>query len=245
MDCQLRLDNFSGPFDLLCHLIETAELDICTISLAQVVDQYIAYVAQAEKYADLDTIGEFLVLAVRLLLLKTQVLLPTKKSAQLEQEESIIDEEAEQLVKHLEQYRRFRDLGRRLGQIMEAEADYQAIGPILSSEIRSPIIVEPPSLDLTALMSAWAYLQPLLARVQTVTVRPNQPTVEEEMASLTSHIDNGRPTSFRRYLGPKPSLYRLVTAFLALLELWRQSKITIEQDGRFGDIFIVGREDPG
>ena len=62
MGYEIKLGNFSGPFDLLCYLIETAELDICAISLAQVVDQYVSYVTWAEKQTDLDAVGEFLIL---------------------------------------------------------------------------------------------------------------------------------------------------------------------------------------
>lgn len=244
MNYQVKLGNFSGPFELLCYLIETAELDICSISLVQVVDQYVDYAARAKKHADLDNAGEFLVVAAKLLLLKTRVLLPVKSTPKSEQEESIMNEEAEQLVQHLRQYRRFRDLGRRLGQIMEAEADYQAINCIRCPGARVSSTMEPPLMDLEALVSALVHLKPLLTRVQTMTFRARRPTVQEEMANLTVSIKNCRCVSLESYLGPQPSLYRLATVFLALLELWRQETIAIEQKVQFGDILMICREDP-
>lgn len=244
MGYEIKLGNFSGPFDLLCYLIETAELDICAISLAQVVDQYVSYVTWAEKQTDLDAVGEFLILAARLLLLKTRVLLPSSHLVESEQEELAVDQDTEQLVQHLRQYRLFRDLGRELGKMMEKEAAFTGIKPVRSEDAQPLLVAEVPPPDLDAVVSAWIRLKPLFAELRSVTVIPERPTVEEEMADLKAYLKGGRTLSFSRYLGNKPSRPRLVTVFLALLELWRQGKIRVRQTVRFGDIFVARKEDP-
>ena len=97
---QVRLSLFEGPLDLLLHLIEREELDITKISLAQVTDQYLAYISQLEELHP-ETLADFLVVAARLLLIKSQILLPRPEAQPL-----AVDEEdpGEALARQLREY---------------------------------------------------------------------------------------------------------------------------------------------
>ncbi|NMA55494.1 MAG: segregation/condensation protein A [Firmicutes bacterium] len=238
---EIKLENFSGPFDLLCCLIESAELDICAISLAQVVDQYVSHVTSAGKHTNLDTMGEFLILAARLLLLKTRVLLPQDTTALLKQDESA-QENADQLVQHLKLYRQYRDLSYTLGQMMDKEAAFCSLNPIKCEGAQPLFAVELPSPDLDSIVSAWIRLKPLFAQWRPVAIRSNRPTVKDEIASLKIFIRRRHVFSLTQYLGSKPSRFRVATAFLAMLELWRQDKIKVRQAATFADIFLMGKE---
>jgi segregation and condensation protein A len=244
---QVRLDNFTGPFDLLCHLIENAKLDICAIAIAQVVDQYIAYVRSAQDFADLDSVGEFLVLATRLLLIKTKILLPNTCLQQQDQNNYDADIDTEQLVEHLRQYRVFRDLGRRLGEFMEEESAYTAVGPIsVDSDVPQTqmVVVDPPKLELDDIVSTWIHLRPLFSQPRSVSIFPDRPTVEEEILVLKRYLNNRQPPfSFNRYLGKTPHKFKLVTMLLAILELWRQDQVRVWQTEIFGDIYVAKKED--
>ncbi|NLG87447.1 MAG: segregation/condensation protein A [Firmicutes bacterium] len=242
MAYQVRLDNFSGPFDLLCHLIENAELDICAISLTQVVDQYVSYVTLAEDYTDLDAVGEFLVLATRLLLIKTQVLLPITYSSEPDQGESDDIDDTEELVQHLRQYRVFRDLGRQIGKFMEQEKTYIPVGCVPVEGDEQVEVMNPPHIKLYDIVSAWTRLAPLFNQPQTVTIFPDRPTVEEEISALKIRLKNQPSLSFNHYLGKNPTRLRLVTVLLAVLELWRQDNIRVWQVVHFGDIFVASKE---
>lgn len=247
MTYQVRLENFSGPFDLLCHLIENAELDICAISLAQVVDQYVSYVTSVEDCTDLNAIGEFLVLAAKLLLLKTKVLLPSNDYLESEATDPSTDQDTEQLVQHLRQYRIFRDLGRSFGELIKKEDTYTpitSIAPVVCDNTKLHSAVdELPTIELDSIVSAWIRLKPLFVRTEPVTIIPEHPTVEEETAALKSYLRSCQSLSFSRYLGNKPCRLRLVTVLLAVLELWRQGKIKVQQITRFGDILVMRKEE--
>ncbi|MDK2881943.1 MAG: segregation and condensation protein [Bacillota bacterium] len=240
MGYEIRLENFNGPFDLLCHLIDEAKLDICAVSLAQVVDQYLAYVEAAAGQADLDAVGDFLVMAARLLVLKARVLLPSPQPANEEGEE----ESPEQLVDHLREYKIFRDAAARLAGLMEKEADYFPAPGLSLAEVGVKKAVRPyVTIDPAALATAWAKVAPLFQPPPPVTIIPDTPTVQEEIKRLTRRLRQVPTLEFRQYVGRRARTTRLVPAFLAVLELWHRRKVLVWQTVRFGEIIIARRED--
>ena len=107
---QVQLDVFTGPLDLLLHLIEQQELDITAVSLAQVTDQYLVYITSSHQIAP-DELTEFVTIAARLLLLKSQVLLP-RPEQKAEEEQDVGDD----LVRQLYEYKRFKQIAQLLEQ---------------------------------------------------------------------------------------------------------------------------------
>ena len=104
---QVALPVFEGPLDLLLHLIERQELDITAISLAQVTNQYLEYLAGASE-RDPDNLADFLVVAAKLLLIKSRVLLPQPPAPPAAEEEDLGDD----LVRQLVEYKRFKEAAR-------------------------------------------------------------------------------------------------------------------------------------
>jgi condensin subunit ScpA len=109
MPYTISLPEFTGPLDLLLRLIERAELDITTIALASVADQYLAYVRTLEEVEPRE-LAEFVSLAARLILIKSRALLPRSPNAAPDP----IDEDAGQLAAQLELYRRFKQVADQL-----------------------------------------------------------------------------------------------------------------------------------
>ncbi len=109
---QVKLPVFEGPLDLLLHLIEREELDITEVSLAQVTNQYVDYLAQFGE-RQLDNLADFLVVAAKLLLIKSRVLLPQPPLTSTSEEE----EDADDLVRQLIEYKRFKEAALRLAEI--------------------------------------------------------------------------------------------------------------------------------
>jgi segregation and condensation protein A len=103
-DYRIDLPAFSGPLDLLLHLIERQELDITAISLVQVTEQYLAQIEQLKENR-IDELIDFLVIAARLVLIKSRALLP-QTPVIIEGEEE--EDPAEALVRQLRQYKRFK-----------------------------------------------------------------------------------------------------------------------------------------
>lgn len=236
---EVRLENFSGPFDLLCHLIEARELDICTISLAAVVDQYLAYVEAAAGQTDLDAIGEFLVMAARLLVLKARMLLPATEAPPEEDEE----ESPEQLVDHLREYKAFRDAARELARRLSEETNFFPSPGLSAAELGGARAERPElKLDPEVLSAAWARVAPLFKPPAPVTIIPDTPTVQEELKRLLRRLRQVPTMEFRRYLGRRARPGRVVPAFLALLELWHRERVRVWQKERFGEIIVARQE---
>ena len=104
----IKIDNFEGPLDLLCHLIDKNKMNIYDINLSQITDQYIEYLKEQEKL-NLEIASEFLVMASTLLYLKSKNLLPKQE----EEEEEITEEE---LIRRIIEYKKFKEISKVLKQ---------------------------------------------------------------------------------------------------------------------------------
>ncbi len=113
---QVRLPIFEGPLDLLLQLIEREKLDISAISLAQVTDQFLSYVRELEQ-VQAETLADFLVVAARLVWIKSRLLLPRSSRSTEEEEE---EDPAEALARQLREYKRFKEVAGALRTIEEA-----------------------------------------------------------------------------------------------------------------------------
>ena len=103
---EIKIDNFEGPLDLLCHLIEKNKLDIFEVKISDITDQYIDYINQMEKM-NLEVTSEFLIMASTLLYLKSKTLLPKET----EDEEELTEE---QLLQRIIDYKKYKEISKRL-----------------------------------------------------------------------------------------------------------------------------------
>lgn len=235
---QVTLPVFEGPLDLLLHLIERQELDITEVSLAQVTNQYIEYLAEISE-RDPDHLADFMVVAAKLLLIKSRVLLPQPPTAVSSDEEP----DADDLVRQLIEYKRFKEASRWL-QELEAQG--------LQSYIR---MAAPPRLEHTVDLGD-VTLDELLAAVrQVLVIIPPGPSVNGTVAPITVTMSGQinlieRETrrrwavSFRRLLERATSRLEIIVTLLALLEMVKQRRVTMRQEGAFGDILIVAEATP-
>ncbi len=237
-DYQVALPVFEGPLDLLLHLIEREELEITEVSLAQIAGQYLAYLSQLED-RDPENLAEFLVIAAKLLLIKSRALLPQPPSPAPPDKEEI--DIGEDLVQRLIEYRKFKEAARWLQELgNQGLCSFVRLSGTFSSER---------SLDLGGVT-----LEDLIAAVREVlTLKPPAPSVDEAVPPLTITVEEqiefidqqtapGRPVSFRALIGQAASRLEIIVTFLALLEMVKQRRVIIRQDRPFGDILIVRRE---
>jgi segregation and condensation protein A len=235
-DYQVALPVFEGPLDLLLHLIEREELDITQVSLAQVTNQYLEYLTRISE-RDPDSLADFMVVAARLLLIKSRVLLPQPPAPPPPEEEDV----GEDLVRQLIEYKKFKNAARWL-ESLEAQG--------LHSYIRLAGI---PSLEPTVDLGD-VTLDDLLAAVREVlAVKPPAPSVNGAVAPITITIADqmslieretarGRPVSFRRLLVRVANRMEVIVTLLALLEMVKQLRVTMRQDRLFSDILIEKAE---
>lgn len=233
---QVTLPVFEGPLDLLLHLIERQELDITEVSLAQVTNQYVEYLARLGE-RDPDSLADFLVVAAKLLLIKSRVLLPRPPSMPQPEEE----EESDDLVQQLIEYKKFKEAARKL-QEMEALGlqSYIRLAPTprLEREVDlGDVRIE----DLLAAVRQILIMTPPAPLVNG-TVSPITVTISGQIDLIERETAHGRSASFLQLLERATSRLEIIVTLLALLEMVKQLRVRIHQDGPFGDIIIARGE---
>jgi len=232
---QVNLDVFEGPLDLLLRLIEREELDITLISLARVTDQYLGYLAGLRERSAAN-LADFCVIAAQLLVIKSRVLLPRPASAAPADED-----EGDDLVERLKEYRRFRQAAEQLGVLESAgRRTYTRLAPLPRLEPRP----QPGEADVNDLVAALQQAlaqrpqqQPVGRVVAPVTVR-----IAERIAAILARIETHGKVRFATLMGSARSRLEVIVTFLALLELIKQQRVRALQQRPFGEIDIVPRE---
>lgn len=246
---QVRLPVFEGPLDLLLHLIEQQELDITTISLAQVTDQYLAYL-QVVGETQPDDLADFMVIAAQLLLIKSQALLP-QPPCPVEEEEDI----GEDLVRQLYEYKRFKQAAQVLQQREEQGWHmYPRTIPIsrLAQAWKPRLNLEGTSLDdliatLQALLSQESGTDVVFGvEPYTVTIEDKIAQVDEILRSLMCRRRNGfrdacgpQVVTFDQLLCDATSRIEVIVTLLAILEMIRNGRVSVRQEQLFGPITIA------
>jgi len=228
---------YAGPLDLLLQFIEHAELDITALALAQVTDQYLNYIHQMQVPAD--EISAFLVVAAKLLQIKSEALLPRPPVREAGEEDL-----GEALARQLQIYKRFKELANWLDALQAQHMrTYLRVAPPVKIEGR---------LDLSDLT-----LADLLAAAQDIfseeadklalgtVISAPRITIREKISLIAERLGQNPNATFKSLLGRKPSRLEVVVTFLALLELVKRSRVAARQEGLFTDIQIEKMEDWG
>ncbi len=235
---QVDLLVFQGPLDLLLSLIEQEELDITKISLAQVTNQYLAYL-ELIKETDPDDLTDFLVIAAKLILIKSKMLLPRPPASVMEEEgeQDIGDELARQLLV----YKRFKEIAAQLRELeMKGQRNFVRVAPPPKIEPR----LIPGEVSLADLLQAARYalaIKPPEPDVDEV-VSPEIITIGRQMAYTWQKLTAKGRLSFIELLDQNRSQIEIIVTFLAVLELIKCYVIKVEQLDIFGDIIICKNE---
>lgn len=237
---QVKLENFSGPLDLLLHLVRKNELDISTVSIAAIVDQYLASLTNIASI-DIDDAAEFLAMAATLMRIKARHLLPENdRENHSNLESSELEEEL--VVERLLEYRRYNAVAEVLASWQEQQIEYFTRGFCESFDSDS-ISVED-SLGGVSLLSLALAFKAALAELAEREPAPQtiarlEVTVEEQVEFLLRHCRNcPKGLRLRPLLSSLPSKLHVVTAFLAVLEAVRRGLIIALQEQTFGHIIL-------
>ena len=235
----VHLDNFAGPFDLLLRLIAKHQLDITEVALSQVTDEFLAYVKEAGAGGDLDHTSAFLVVAATLLDLKAARLLPR---GDVEDEEDIaLLETRDLLFARLMQYRAYKQVAAFLAERMALEARRFPAVPIADDGFV-------PALPEVLLGLGPAQFAAMAAGVLTPRPEPEPelghlhvPTVSvsAQAALLVPRLRRAGRATFRSLCLDSPTTLTTVARFLAILELYRDGAVELEQPSSYADLCIV------
>lgn len=232
----VKLPLFEGPLDLLLHLIEKQELDITAISLARVADQFIAYLEDLRD-VQAGVIADFLVVAARLLLIKSRWLLPKPVTDDDEEEDP-----SEALLRRLREYKRFR-------QAITFLKDRENGGQRAHIRVAPPPTLEarldPGEFSLDDLLSAVRQIlgaEAELLQPPDALISPRKVTVREKIQVIEDLISGGRMVPFAHVLEDESSRIEIVVSFWAVLELIKRGRVQARQSELFGEILLSERE---
>lgn len=247
---QIEIGGFSGPLDLLCHMIDQNEIEAAKVSVSEVIAIYSAYLAKTENMSIADT-AEFISQAAHLVRQKTFSLLPQYEPALGDEEPLPMDEPAG-IEGLLERYRPYRKAvsvlaelkekaDRRRFRRSEALAPFFDLGDLYSLSVQWLDLLNRRRSRAAELLEAddeWEDDGGMPAEIpDEVQVENRMERVLERLAVFTDGL------SMRSILKEEPGRVSLVVTLLALLELSRRNRVTLTQKELFGDVFITARNE--
>ncbi len=233
----IKLDAFEGPLALLLHLIEKNRIDIYDIPVAAVAEQYLAYLRAWSEF-NMEVATEFLSMASTLLLIKSRMLLPKPVRSDENVETDEEEDPRAALVERLVEYRRYREAGDALQDLLRQRQRYFKRLPQAFSLERAL----PTGLTLQDLLAAFAALWETVAEEFRTIVR-EEVTVQDKMTDILGLLEAHQgKLEFRQALKRSGSKSEIVSTFLAILELIRLRRILVRQAESFGQIFLTWRE---
>ena len=231
----IKIDNFQGPLDLLCTLIEKNKMNIYDINLNEITDQYINYINKMEEL-NLEVTSEFLTMASTLLYIKSKKLLPNKQ----EEEDEITEEE---LIRRIVEYKKYKDIQDKLMQNFKAYSNR--------------IFKHPENINLPQQSIEFLYDSSTIPEIYSAVIIKNEEkinknakniekiaitdnfTVASKLKDMFRELIRNKKFVFNKLFSiKKHSKNEVVTAFSGLLELSRRSKVETIQEELFGDITV-------
>ena len=236
---------FEGPFDLLLHLILKEQVDIYEINLSIIVDSYLTEIAKLDSL-DLELATEFLLIAATLVELKARRLLPGREDIDIDEELGLW-EERDLLLARLLECKTFKDVGQVFARLADAaDRSYpRQAGPDERFIELMPDLLEgaKPKQVLAAYMRA--VTPKVVPHIDLFHMGVIKASVADALAELIDELPRIRRISFRHLTADLVDRIEVIVRFLALLELFKQGFVELEQSERFGDIDIVWVGDVG
>ncbi|CCQ95600.1 Segregation and condensation protein A [[Clostridium] ultunense Esp] len=243
MPYTVKLEHFEGPLDLLLHLIQKAEVDIYDIPIAEITEQYLAYLYRMREF-QLDIASEFLVMAATLLEIKSKMLLPKpREEGQVSLYEDWEDEldPRDELVRRLIEYRKYK-------QVADQLRERSLSRNLLYTRPAADLVLyrqkeENSRLDLSMLQLYIAYQtvwRQKQEKEKVATIEREEVSIEKRSVEILVHLSqSGGILFFSRLFSVHCAKSDVVVTFLAILELIKQRKIECIQEKRFGEIKIT------
>ena len=240
MGYKLKLDVFEGPLDLLLFLIKKNDIDISDIPITKITEQYMEYI-EMMKLLDLDIVGDFLVMAATLMQIKSRMLLPPDPT----EEEEIEEDPRDELVRRLQEYKRFKDVADVLKEKESKRKDFFArtVDEDAKQQLvedAKEIFIEASLFDLINALSDALNKAPKEILHEIIT---DEFTIEQKIHDILHDLLEGSRVSLMKLFSMAKSKMEMIVTFLAILELIRLKEITAVQKQTFEDIEIVRNTD--
>jgi segregation and condensation protein A len=230
-DYQFKLNDFEGPLELLLTLINNSKLNIDEISLAEITDEYLEYIDNNENLS-IDEIADFLVIAAKLLYIKSKLILPEAMSF-------IENEDSADLEKQLKIYKEYYEARKIIKKIVNQENfTYSRTNPLIKikARFRPPKKIKASDLKVN--------FEKVLNFVKPINEAPDKRTIDktinirEKINYIKSIINKSSNINFSSLIKNRENKTEIIVVFLAMLELIKQKDIRVNQDYMFEKITI-------
>lgn len=232
MNYEIRLEEFSGPMDLLLHFVKSSKLDIMDIKIEVIIEQYLDYIHELEEM-NLNIASEYLVMASELLEIKSRMLLPREKMDEDEEEE----DPKEALVRRLIEYDQYKKMTENFKELELIRSEIYTKTPESLKEFvdsDTKITIDVTLDDLMDAFSKFLQRQKDLEPLSTK-VTKKEMSVEERRRSIRMILKDKRKIEFTELFDIFTKEYVVVT-FLAVLEMAKVGELSIRQDSMFDKI---------
>lgn len=239
MTIDVSTEVYSGPFDLLLQLILSEEVDIYEIYLAHIVDAYLVEVERLQSL-DLDVATEFLLIAATLVELKARRLLPGRADVDLD-EELALWEERDLLLARLLECKTFKDVAAVFARLSdEADRSFpRSVGPDERFDGLTPDLLAGTSVQRLRNAAIRALTPTPIPVVDLHHVSPVRVSVADAVGELLDELPRVGRIGFRRLTSDLVERLEVIVRFLAVLELFKQGVVELDQPEHLGDIEIT------
>lgn len=232
---EIKLENFEGPLDLLCHLVDKNKMDIYQVNISKITDQYMEYIKQMEEQK-LEITSEFIIMASTLLYIKSKGLLPNE----VEEEAELTEEE---LVRRIIEYKKYKEIAKKLREYYETNSN---------RFYKLPELIELPKQKIEKVYQ----IQDISTKYEMLWKRNKEKMNQnasniEKIKVLEQYTVASKVKQMFKELLKKPKFIfnklfsinqcpkeEVVTAFSGLLELTRRNKVIANQEKTFGEIVV-------
>lgn len=247
MSYRVRTDNFEGPFDILLYLVSRQRVDIGSIAIADIADQYLDEIARM-NVVDLDVASDFLLVASTLLEIKAASLIPRESEfADADVAELAPSEARDILVERLLEYKKFKNAASMLEGREQAQSllHPRPFGPDAEFTRAMPDFLRDVPLNTLAFVAVEALSRQEVALLESEHIAAKPIPVELHIRALHSQISKRKTMRFSELVNEDTPTPIVVVTFLAVLELYKRSMVQIVQNRAFGDIDIAYIEGSG
>ena len=235
MQFRVQLDMFSGPMDLMWYLVRKHELDILDIPIALVTQQYLEMLAVLEQ-VDVNSVGDFLELASRLMEIKSKLMLPRQE----DETEEEIEDPRQDIVQRLLEYKRYKDAA---SMLEDRSREWQLRFSRRVNDLPSRTIDQSQQpiqeVEMWDLVSAFARVMRDSDSVQPSAIRYDDTPIDVYMEQIRQRLTSESRIPFTSLFEEGMIKSQMVGIFLAVLELIRHHQVQVDQTELFGEIWIL------
>lgn len=240
MELDFTIEEFSGPLDLLLHLVKESKMDILNIEIEKITEQYLEYLDKMEEM-NLEVTSEYLVMASELMYIKSKMLLPKREKEENEEEE---EDPREELINRLLEYEAYKEITKTLKEKEEIRGEIYTKAPEDIKEYIDNEVNITGELSVDDLVDAFKKFlvrkkeeKPILTKVTEKEI-----TVSERRKRIKDILHTKKRVSFFEFFEDFSKEY-VVATFLAILEMAKEKELIISQEKAFDDIICeVGHE---